>query len=344
MVSAALQGAPVGSIPVGSIPVGSIPIGSIPVGSIKLGNIPVGSIMIPRVNIQYSPVGSIPVGSIPVNSIPVGSIPVGSIPVSSIDLTSSPVGSIPVNSIPVGSIHIVFSCTTACPTTGTLLSNRGALQPNLTLEQLLRATPGAFANITFADVIGFTAPSVLSGYTVAQLINSLPPNSGITYADVLALLLNPGDLSWENLDLTGTPIQNFSTGGSTLGYTADFHLAPNGGPVGVPHTATLDVKVPDGFVYQAGSTQLLVNAVPAPNQPGNPTVQPDGTLRWTVNVNVGTNYSLQFTTRPGLTLGPTDATATLTPAGGVTAPAPAPAPVAVGDTLEPNDTPAGGPI
>ncbi len=122
---------------------------------------------------------------------------------------------------------------------------------------------------------------------------------------MLALLLNPGDLSWENLDLTGTPIQNFSTGGSTLGYQADFHLAPNGGPTGVPNTATLDVSLPPGFIYQAGSTQLLINAVPAPNQPGNPTVLSDGTLRWTVNVNVGTNYSLLFTTRPGLTLGPT---------------------------------------
>src|SRR5207342_1303123 len=148
-------------------------------------------------------------------------------------------------------------------------------------------TPGAWDHITFADVIGYTLPSVLNNYTVAQLINSLPPNSGITYADVLALLLNPSELSWETLDLTGTPIQNFSTGGSTLAYTADFHLAPNGGPVGVPHAAALDVQVPDGFVYQAGSTQLLVNAVLAPNQPGDPTVQPNGTLHWNVNVNVG---------------------------------------------------------
>ncbi len=344
MVSAALQGAPVASIPVGSIPVNSIPvnsipINSIPVGSIKLGNIPVGSITVPRVNIQYSPVGSIPVGSIPVNSIPVGSIPVGSIPVSSISLTSSPVGSIPVSSIPVGSIHIVFNCTTACPTSGTLLSNQARLQASLTLEQLLRNTiAGTFDHITFADVIGATLPSVLQNYTVAQLINSLPPNSGITYADVLALLLNPGDLSWENLTLTGTPIQNFSTGGSTLAYHADFHLSPNGGPSGVPDTATIDVTVPDGFLYQAGTTQLTGS--PTPPQPGDPTVLADGTLRWTVNVIVGTNYSLLFTTRPGLTLGPTAATATITPTGGVAAAAPAPAPVTVGDTLEPNDTPA----
>ncbi len=92
---------------------------------------------------------------------------------------------------------------------------------------------------------------------------------------MLALLLNPSELSWETLDLTGTPIQNFSTGGSTLGYTADFHLAPNGGPVGVPHAATLDVKVPDGFVYQTGSTQLLLNAVPG----AEPAWQPDGAAR-----------------------------------------------------------------
>ena len=124
-------------------------------------------------------------------------------------------------------------------------------------------------------MIGFTTPSVLSGYTVANLINSLPPNSGITYADVLALLLNPGDLSWETLDLTGTPIQNFSTGGSTLGYQADFHLAPNGGPVGVPNTATLDVKLPPGFVYQPGST-----AASGQRRPGaEPARQPDACSR-----------------------------------------------------------------
>ena len=344
MVSAALQGAPVGSIPVGSIPVGSIPVGSIPVGSIPLGSIPVGSITLPRVNIQYSPIGSIPVGSIPVGSIPVGSIPIGSIPVASISLASSPVGSIPVASIPVASIHVVFNCTTACPATGTLLDHASQLQPNLTLEQLLRNTnPGTFDDITFADVIGNTAPSVLHNYTVAQLINSLPPASGITYADVLALLLNPGDLSWENLDLQGTPIQNFSTGGSKLDYQADFSLNANGGPPGVSNSATLDVKIPSGFVYQPGTAQLLVDNDgfnPAPDQPGDPAVLPDGTLRWAVDVTVGDSYRLVFTTRPGLTLGPTVATATITPGGGVTAAAPTPAPVAVGDTLEPNDTPA----
>ena len=35
------------------------------------------------------------------------------------------------------------------------------------------------------------APVDAHGYTVADLINSLPPDSGITYADVLALLLDP---------------------------------------------------------------------------------------------------------------------------------------------------------
>ncbi len=347
LMSLALQGAPVGSIPVGSIPVGSIPgsipIGSIPVGSIPLGSIPVGSITIPRVSIAVSPIGSIPVGSIPVGSIPVGSIPVGSIPVGSIDLQNSPVGSIPVGSIPVGSI--VFTCSPACPTSGTLASNASQIKPGLTFEQLLRATsPGTFDHITFADLITYTSPATLHGYTIADLVNSLPPNSGTTYADVLALLLQPGSIGWETVDLNATPVQNFATGGSTLDYNADFHLTPNGGPPGGTDPATIDVSVPSGFLYQPGTTKLLVDNgsgfVPAPTQPGDPTAGSDGTLAWVVNAVIGSNYRLTFTTRPSLAIGPTAASAQIDATGAPPADTPTPANVTVGDTFEPNNTPA----
>ena len=347
LMSVALQGAPVGSIPVGSIPVGSIPgslpIGSIPIGSIPLGSIPVGSITIPRVSIAVSPIGSIPVGSIPVGSIPVGSIPVGSIPVGSIDLQNSPIGSIPVGSIPVGSI--VFTCSPACPTGGTLASNASQIKPGLTFEQLLRATsPGTFDHITFADLIGYTDPATLHGYTIADLVNSLPPNSGTTYADVLALLLQPGSIGWETVDLNATPVQNFATGGSTLDYNADFHLTPNGGPPGGTDPATIDVSVPPGFLYQPGTTKLLVDNgsgfVPAPTQPGDPTAGTDGTLAWVVDAVIGSNYRLTFTTRPSLAIGPTAATAQLDATGAQPADTPTPAKVTVGDTFEPNNTPA----
>ena len=339
VVSAALQGAPVGSIPVGSIPVGSIPVGSIPVGSIPLGSIPVGSITVQRVNIGYSPIGSIPLGSIPVGSIPVGSIPIGSIPVGSIDLANSPLGSIPVASI--ADLTSVFDCRVACPTGG-LLRN-AVLLPGLTLEQLLRAVvPGALDHITFADLIAFTAPATLHGYTVADLVNSLPPSSGMTYADVLALLLDPSSLNWETLDLNATPVQGFATGGSTLGYHADFTLAPNGGPSDVPHPSKLDVHLPAGFLYEPGTSHLLVNDdgfIDAPEQPGDPTTLPDGTLSWSVATLVGHDYRLTFTVRPGLTLGLNAAGAKLIPSGDPSVGAP-PQPVSVGDTLEPNDTPA----
>jgi WD40-like Beta Propeller Repeat/Right handed beta helix region len=347
LMSLALQGAPVGSIPVGSIPVGSIPgsipIGSIPVGSIPLGSIPVGSITIPRVSIAVSPIGSIPVGSIPVGSIPVGSIPVGSIPVGSIDLQNSPVGSIPVGSIPVGSI--VFTCSPACPTSGTLASNAAQIKPSLTFEQLLRAaSPGTFDHITFADLIGYTDPATLHRYTIADLVNSLPPNSATTYADVLALLLQPGSIGWETVDLNATPVQNFATGGSTLDYNADFHLTPNGGPPGGTDPATINVAVPSGFLYQPGTTKLLVDNgsgfVTAPTQPGDPTAGSDGTLTWVVNAVIGSNYRLTFTTRPSLAIGPALATAQLDASGAQPANSPTPANVTVGDTFEPNDTPA----
>ena len=339
MVSTALQGAPVGSIPVGSIPVNSIPINSIPVGSIKLGNIPVGSITVQHVNIDYSPVGSIPVGSIPVISIPVGTIPIGSIPVSSIDLPAL-AGRLDPGRVDPGRLDLSSSPVYPPVLRVARCSARSAeLKSGLTLEQLLRAAPPPSPphHLRRRDRHS-PSPSALSNYTVAQLINSLPPNSGITYADVLALLLNPGDLSWESLDLTGTPIQNFSTNGSTIGYQADFHLT--GGPGAGTQPATLEVKIPSGFVYTPGSTLLLLNGDNAPSQPGDPTVLSDGTLRWNVTLDVGGPYTLRFTARPGLTLGSTGATATITPIGGAVATAPTPAPVAVGDTLEPNDTPA----
>ena len=193
-------------------------------------------------------------------------------------------------------------------------------------------------------MIGFTTPSVLSSYTVANLINSLPPNSGITYADVLALLLNPGDLSWENLDLTGTPIQNFSTGGSTLGYQADFHLAPNGGPAGVPNTATLDVEPPAGLRLPAGQHPASdQRASRPPNQPGNPTVLADGTLA--LDGQRQRRHELQPPVHdPAWADARTDggdgedhawqaASSRLRRR---------PPPVTVGDTLEPNDTPGDG--
>ena len=340
LMSLALQGAPVGSIPIGSIPVGSIPVGSIPLGSIPLGSIPVGSITIDRVSISFSPIGSIPVGSIPVGSIPVGSIPIGSIPVGSIDLQNSPVGSIPVGSISPS------LCRATCPTTGLLRDHLADFVAGLTLEQLLRGTtPGTFDHITFADVIGFTAPSVLHGFTIAQLIASLPPNANVTYADLLALLLDPNALGWESLNLHATKVQNLSTNGSTVDYTASFHLDSNGGPSGVAHPTTLNVTMPDGFLYQPGSTKLEVDNgsgfVLDASQPGDPTLSSDGsTLTWTLSPLTDKDYEIVFTTRPSLTLGPTAATAKLTPAGSGTAASETPADVGVGDTFEPNNTPA----
>ena len=344
MVSLALQGAPVGSIPVGSIPVGSIPYPiSIPVGSIKLGNIPVGSITVPRVNIQYSPVGSIPVGSIPVNSIPVGSIPVGSIPVSSIDLHQLARRLDPGQLDPrrLDPHRLQLHDRVSDDRHAALQPRRAPAEPDARAAAAGDSRRVRQHHLRRRDRLH--APSVLNGYTVAQLINSLPPNSGITYADVLALLLNPGELSWETLDLTGTPIQNFSTGGSTLDYTADFHLAPNGGPVGVPargdarREGPRRLRLPDGEHAAAGQRSSPRRTSPATRLRSRRDAPLDRERE--------RRHQLQphFTTRPEPDARPDCATATITPAGGVARAAPAPAPVTVGDTLEPNDTPAAGP-
>ena len=80
--------------------------------------------------------------------------------------------------------------------------------------------------------------------------------------------------------------------------------------------------------------------MPAGSQPGDPTVGSDGTLTWSVSPLVGTNYRITFSTSPSLTLGPSPASASLVPTGSPTASTPAPTQVNVGDTFEPNDTPA----
>ena len=263
MVSTALQGAPVASIPVGSIPVGSILIGSLPVGSINiantpvgsipLGSIPVGSIVIDRVNIQYSPVGSIPVG---VDSRRLDSRRLDSrrLDPGRVDRSRRfPRRLDPGRSIPVASISKIFSCNPTCPSNGNLRDH--PLKTGLTFEDLLRALAGSTAldGITLADVIGYTAPGILHNYTVAQLLNSLPPNAGITYADVLALLLDPGSLRWETLDLAATPVQDFAASGGKVTYQASFGLSGSGSG---PSPATVDVKLPTGFIYSAGTAKL----------------------------------------------------------------------------------------
>ena len=335
IISLALQGAPIGSIPIGSIPIGSIPIGSIPIGSIPLGSIPIGSITVQRLSIAFSPIGSIPIGSIPIGSIPIGSIPIGSIPIGSINLQSSPIGSIPIGSI--AQPNSVFVGSPAGP----LLRDvpAGQFLPGVTFETLLRASaPGTWNAITFTDLILHTDPAVLHGYTVAQLVNSLPPGGDTTYADVLALLIQESDLGWEQLDLPSTDLQTVATEGGSIAYHASFALGSATGPV----PTQVDVLLPSGFRYDPDSARWSRGGID--QGPLTPTELPSGALRFAVPTTVDATYAIDLTVHPGITLGPQSAGLEVTPQPGVGTKVADPTPpiVNVTDTFEANGTPAQG--
>ena len=89
---------------------------------------------------------------------------------------------------------------------------------------------------------------------------------------------------------------------------------------------------------RAGQHLLLLNGVAAPGQPGDPTVLADGTLRWNVASTSGPVHpSVHGASRAHARA---DAATRDHPDRRRVAAAPTPAPVSVGDTLEPNDTPA----
>ena len=228
VIAAALQGAPLGSIPLGSIPLGLDPARLDParldparLDPARLDHRSTASTSSSRRSARSRS------ARFRSGSIPLGSIPLGSIPLGSIDLAGSPLGSIPLGSIPLGSIHVIFDCTTAARPRGRSATTRRAAEPASTLEQLLR-TP------TPARSTGSRSPTSSPGRAGdAERLHdrrpdraACPPGSDATYADLLALLLDPHTLNWEALDLQSIPVQSFASDGSTLDYHVDFTLAP----------------------------------------------------------------------------------------------------------------------
>ena len=161
--------------------------------------------------------------------------------------------------------------------------------------------------------------------------------SRITINDLLALLLPGAAYDWNALP-ADFPLQDYATQGGVVHYRAPFGLTGSG----LPTTVTLTVHLTNGERYAPGSTSLE-NVNDPPLAIGEPTATDNGdteTVVWTVDgVPADSTYILHFTARTGLALGNGQANATI----GVSAlptVTSEPVPLAVGDTFEPNGTPA----
>jgi Tol biopolymer transport system component len=362
VMAAALQGAPVNETPVNETPVNETPINEIPVNEVPVNETPVNEIPVNELPVNETPVNELPINETPVNELPVNEIlltaPVNELPVNELPVNELPVNEImahnatvtnsPVNEIPVNELATpgaIVDCTAIDCATATLgqAYAAGALQPNTTLADLIRAAgpePNALDGITFGDL------KYYDGVTLRSLIASYPDGT-FTLGDYLLLVLRSPTasqgLAWERLNIFGSAIQQYSTGGSTVGYRAQFDVQPNGSSTGFPSPVTVNATLGRGFFYVPGSSTLVSSATscssdsPAIADPKQTTLNDGGLkLTWTVDTTVGKGYAICFTTRPGIELGPQGASLDATPSGGQTASATGTA-LDVGDTLESNN-------
>ena len=366
VMSAALQGAPVNETPVNETPVNEIPVNEVPVNETPVNEVPVNELPVNETPVNELPVNETPVNELPVNELtleanPVNETPVNELPVNEIMSHNTNVVDSPVNELPVNELatpNDVIFCAPPLPSgpgtvdcaTATLKQayDAGAIKPGVTLGDLRRADdgpPNAFDGITLGDL------NFYGDVTLRGLVDSFPDGT-ITLGDYFLLVLRSPTasqgLAWERLNLSGSGLAQFSTGGSTVDYRGRFDVQPNGGPSGVPSKVTVSSTLASGFLYVPGTSKLAQS--PADCSTATPIVDPTSTtlndgrlkLTWSIDTIVGNSYSVCFKTRPGIELGPQAASIDAKPTGSVNESATG-GTLSVGDTLEPNDAAASAP-
>jgi CSLREA domain-containing protein len=190
-------------------------------------------------------------------------------PLASFGIAGTALSSIPVSSLPAGWIDCTkVNCATA--TLGLASQVTGAIDPTKTMYDLF----------TNATTVG------------------LAPVKAFTLGDLVQGLVPPTALPWQNLNITGTPLQNAAVPTQpALTYTASVNIHGDR-----PAATTVTITLPTGFVYVPGT--FKVDGV----------AQTDPSIsNGVVTLNLGTlqpgPHTATIDTRAGLTLGPATATA-----------------------------------
>ena len=317
LLSAALDGAPVNQSPVNQSPVNQSLIDALdaaqaPVNQLPVNQLPVNQLPVNQLPVNQSRILSFPVNQLPVNQLKVDDSPVNQLSLGAIVLANAPVNQSPINQLPVNqlpSIRLLLDCT-ALPgnqCTGTLGDYVGKVRSGVTLGDLRRAlAPDDVPDTwTIANLEDF------GNLIVGDLLESLPQPNVLTLADVLALALfanNPQSFAFETLNIFDTSLSLYADPLGTAPYTVAFTLEPNGGSSGISTTVNVSATLPPTFAYAAGTSKL----VQSPGTCGSPIADPVVTqlatgatrLTWGVTGTVGNCYTLCFTARPGIVLGP----------------------------------------
>ena len=305
-----------------------LPVNELPVNELPVNELPVNELPVNELNVAASPVNELPVNELPVNELPVNELPVNELLAA-----GSPVNELPVNELTNRDAIVNCNIGGVCQPGKTLADAfaANALRPGVTFGDIRADVLRVDPDFSFGD-LRYYGDITLGELLAAIDAMSPPADPPITLGDIYAMLFTPNAVRWERLDLDAMRVTEFATDGSIVDYRADFFLT--GGGAGTS-AVEISVELPAGFLYVPGTSQLVQVDPAGPTTPLADPVIAGQRLTWTASASVGIDYRIDFKARPGLTLGPVQATAAATPVGGDTAGS-APSNLQVADTLEPN--------
>lgn len=287
-MGANLESTQLGAIQLGAIQLGAIgnlentQLGAIQLGAIQLGAIAPADTQLGAIHLGAIQLGAIQLGAIDFNNpvfAQLGAIPLGT-QLGAIQLGAIQLGAIQLGAIQLGAIanpSSIISCGSlagGCAGNGLMtlaeLDALGLILTTATLADLV----GAMDDIPLSDLagVGIDIVTLIGQATLLDLlpettIAELPPDLtlgqlaelwvGMPLFELLLALLNPGELSWEDVDPAVLAAQH----PAVTPWSVDFTMAGEPGLVGgaeFPFTAEVSVNLPSGMTYVPGSANLSV--------------------------------------------------------------------------------------
>ncbi len=371
--SVPISSVPISSVPISSVPISSVPISSVPISSVNvpcgdatgweqvLAGTPLEGVPIQTVTLQdvlaldaastndcvaelvvgnadfsQSVLGKLSLAALSFGDRPLDEIPLnggagaagdewcaflaaagfdcatnditGSSTIAALDIADAPISSVPISSVPISSVPISSVPISSVPISSVPISSVNAIFDCETFDCATFATFGdAFA------------------------AGALRPEA--TFGDYFFGLLEGSDFPWEELPLEDIGVQRFDPNAPVVDYRVEFSVF--GTELVLP--GTVDMTLPEGFLYVEGSGSLTVDGggASATFAVDDPAVM--GTTHsfdLPQAIEPLADHTLSFLAYPGLRLGVFSAAATVT-VGAAMAAASGTAPVTVIEAFEP---------
>ena len=274
-----------------------------PVASLQLANTQLANTQLANTQLANTQLANTQLANTPVEDLATSASGIVGMQLAHTDLTPDlGIADLHVSGLPTATQDALFDCTNPSNfdcSTGTLgqAQAAGAIKASATVGDL--------------DVGAF-----LHSVTIYQLLQTvLGPNSAYkafaNFGDLVGLFLRSTNVQWESLSPSVLSI--FDPSRPTLSMTADFDVQGTGTP-----SADVTLALPPGFDYVPGSATLTENQNPLA-APGDPTITQTGSgpvLDWHFDsIDPDHSYDLKFNVYSGATVGPAQATETITAGG-----------------------------